>query len=640
MRGIIVNINIDDPVRVWVRTNDNIKRLEKFFFKPIIYLEKRELERAKTFLTSPTVEEVFQEKKTVNPRGDKKELIGVKLSGFQPYFALKHFLENLNIAAYNIDIFPEQLFLQAPALVESDIKINHGIHGNPIDPATPEPPPIKLAFLKQENNNIAIETEDETITINAKEKQALTRTIKTLNIDMIVHDDHLPKHLIVQVKKENLDKLFVPKSKFPGLAALSEKALFTFTSPKRVVELTIGNSVDARQVHFALKKNWAIPMKENNVVFLEPASFYYSIDKGPIMITPRGSVFENVAAIDFTSMFPNIIMKYNLSYETCTPKQVKRDNVGFLPEILKTPLERRLAFKKLKEKNPHAEERYKMLKLLLVAIYGFSGKLDNRFGNPLCNMYINYYARIEMENAIKTAKKQEFKVVYSDTDSLFVTKQNMNIEEVNELIQKIRNATSLPVSLQDYFRVIVFTKTSNAKRRVLKRYYGLTREGNIVIKGITSVRTDTPPLIKKAQIEAIETTLTLLEKNTPWKIPEKISEIYNKYFEMIKEGQVKLSELIIKKKLRKDPSEYRTNQPHVIIAKHIKQATKEDEIEYIYTGSRNKNPHERATTPNRAKYYDKIKYLEMLKKAINEIYEPIKEIIEENATKTILSKVG
>ena len=46
MRGIIVNINIDDPVRVWVRTNDNIKRLEKFFFKPIIYLEKRELERA------------------------------------------------------------------------------------------------------------------------------------------------------------------------------------------------------------------------------------------------------------------------------------------------------------------------------------------------------------------------------------------------------------------------------------------------------------------------------------------------------------------------------------------------------------------------------------------------------------------
>ena len=252
----------------------------------------------------------------------------------------------------------------------------------------------------------------------------------------------------------------------------------------------------------------------------------------------------------------------------------------------------------------------------------------------------NYYARRELENAIKTAKKLGFKVIYSDTDSLFVTKQHMSITTIKKLIQEITNITGLPISLQDYFRVIIFPKSSNPERRTLKRYYGLTQKGNIVIKGITATRADTPHLIKRAQIEAIKTILSELDKNTLTRIPEKINEIYNEYFKIIKEGQAKLSELIVRKKLRKNPSEYKTNQPHIVIAKNMLQAKKEDEIEYIYTGSRSKNPHEKATTPNKAKHYDKIKYLEMLKKSIDEVYNPIKEIMEKTPIKQNLSKVG
>lgn len=65
----------------------------------------------------------------------------------------------------------------------------------------------------------------------------------------------------------------------------------------------------------------------------------------------------NVAELDFESMFPNIILSHNISYETTLPRGVDTSRQGF-GEVMKTVLDRRLCFKHLRKKFPPESVEY------------------------------------------------------------------------------------------------------------------------------------------------------------------------------------------------------------------------------------------------------------------------------------------
>ena len=48
-------------------------------------------------------------------------------------------------------------------------------------------------------------------------------------------------------------------------------------------------------------------------------------DRGGLILSPKIGLHENVGVLDFESMFPHIIVKYNVSYETVSPNGIKTD---------------------------------------------------------------------------------------------------------------------------------------------------------------------------------------------------------------------------------------------------------------------------------------------------------------------------
>ena len=109
---------------------------------------------------------------------------------------------------------------------------------------------------------------------------------------------------------------------------------------------------------------------------------------------------------NFESMFPNIIVKYNVSYETVDLYRVRSKPRSLLVDVVKHFLERRLYYKRLREKlyEPYrtmADQRQSKLKMLLASCYGYSGNNYNRFGNTLTYEWIN---RISRKLCIKSMK--------------------------------------------------------------------------------------------------------------------------------------------------------------------------------------------------------------------------------------------
>jgi DNA polymerase I len=71
-------------------------------------------------------------------------------------------------------------------------------------------------------------------------------------------------------------------------------------------------------------------------------------DKGGMIFQPEPGVYEKVHQIDFTSLYPSIIVKYNLSPETIEHPE----RTGFLASVLSSLLNLRIETKRLKKTNP------------------------------------------------------------------------------------------------------------------------------------------------------------------------------------------------------------------------------------------------------------------------------------------------
>jgi DNA polymerase elongation subunit (family B) len=133
---------------------------------------------------------------------------------------------------------------------------------------------------------------------------------------------------------------------------------------------------------------------------------------------------------------------------------------------------------------------------------------------------------------------------------------------------------------------------------VLKQYYGITQDGELVVRGIEARRHDTPNFIKKFQTELL---YTLFDCNS-------IDEVVTKGYEnalllvtraidkiMIGGDDITQEDLVISKLLGQNIEKYRSLFPHVCAAIQIGKdkdslPSKGENIKYIYTDAQHSNP--------------------------------------------------
>jgi DNA polymerase elongation subunit (family B) len=332
-------------------------------------------------------------------------------------------------------------------------------------------------------------------------------------------------------------------------------------------------------------------------------------------------------------MFPNIIVHKNVSYETVTSEGVDTSNPGFMGAFTRPFLERRLWLKHQRDTyipgSPEwwwCQRRQSALKLMLVVVYGYSGCYANRFANVRVFQEINRQARIAMVQALNVCLENGFEVVYGDTDSLFVKGQGASEEDYRGLAAEITEETRLRMGLDRHFRYLVLlTKTTDPRMAVTRRYYGKLTDGRFFYRGIELRRHDTPSYIKGMQTRMME---ALFEADDPETVlGEGVAEalgIANRAMREVRRGRVNPHELVISKRLRRELSEYRSRQPHIVAA--MLGAEEGEDSNYLLLNTGRKNPYLRVMPASLLngghRGYDRKKYSEMTRRAAWNLLRP------------------
>jgi DNA polymerase elongation subunit (family B) len=483
--------------------------------------------------------------------------------------------------------------------------------------------------------------EDETVFENSEEKvilQQFSDYVQEKSPDVIVSlgdydNGKVLRYLFDRAKKIGFDlqlgrRIYISSSyrkttyfdEF-GFAGLIERARFGFLPLDLAAKYSINRVIDSRNCFELIQRGFVIPSRDNNHEHIRTVEQIISGDKGGMIISPQIGLHEDVLALDYDSEYANLIVNHNISYETIGGE----DSKGLLPSVVERFVKRRIHFKKLlkelqKDSIEYAwcEQRVNSLKNILVCLYGSTGSLWNRFGNVLAFEEIN---RLSREVLIKTkdiVQRLGYELIYADTDSVFI-KRTESASDYSQVIDTLSKETGLSISVDYHYKFLVLLPLEvDEKIEVLKHYFGLTFDNELVVRGIEIRRHDVPAFIKRFQTQLLHTLFDCKDS----------SEILTKGYEdalllvtqaidtIITGEGLNDQDLVISKLLRQDIQRYKSLFPHVSAAIQSRNyPLKGDTIQYIYTDSKHNNPLCRVTPIEDTQSlprYDKEKYKEMI----------------------------
>ncbi|HYR81860.1 MAG TPA: DNA polymerase domain-containing protein, partial [Thermoplasmata archaeon] len=241
------------------------------------------------------------------------------------------------------------------------------------------------------------------------------------------------------------------ESDFAGLAELSRLSTLT---PQEQARLTPGTAFSAMQVNQAYHDGCLVVWKKNRPEDFKDAENLLRGDRGGFTFEPEVGVHEGLYELDFSSLYPSIMVKYNISAETLDCACCMMDGlpvpemryhlctrrVGIVGRVLKPLIERRRYYKKMKKEPGPLQGVYEgrdtILKWTLVTSFGYQGYKNARFGRIECHEAINAYARNILVRTMEIAESHGYEVVHGIVDSVWLrpTANADPIEKVREHI--------------------------------------------------------------------------------------------------------------------------------------------------------------------------------------------------------------
>jgi len=388
--------------------------------------------------------------------------------------------------------------------------------------------------------------------------------------------------------------------------------------------------------------------------------------KGAFVKTPEPGIYSNIVVFDFRSMYPSIIVSHNISPSSLVKENSQKEEaeaketeeffiapngtkfrkqpLATIPKALKLILDERTEVKKLLKKDPENTillARSQALKIVANSFYGYLGYARSRFYSKECAESITAYGRYYINLIMKKAEEEGLKVIYGDTDSIFVELKDKTKEDAINFAKKVNSILpkDMELELEGFYPrgVFVTKKTTKEEVGAKKKYALLTEDGKIKIRGFEFVRRDWSRIAKIAQQKVLEAILKKGEKEEAIKALKEI-------IKNLEEGKVNLKDLVIYTRLRKDLRSYDVTSPELSAAlKAIKEGKKKKEeiegsvIGYIIT-KQGSTISEKATLEEFAKDYDAKYYinhqvLPAAMKILKELGISEKDIFEEKQKK-------
>ena len=311
----------------------------------------------------------------------------------------------------------------------------------------------------------------------------------------------------------------------------------------------------------------------------------HAAQQGGHVLEPITGLHRNVWVFDFKSLYPSVIRTFNIDPLSYVAQPSASDDLirtpggafhrasAILPRMLDDLFPRREAAKKAGD-----EVASNAIKILMNSFYGVLGTPACRFYNPALANSITGTGREMLLWSKRWFEQAGYKVLYGDTDSLFVLSGIANADEAHHrgktsaatlnaelaafIQERWRVQSKLELKFEKLYTQLFLSPARHSTRGASKRYAGL-RYGKDVAEftGMEVVRRDWTALAKQVQRELYQRLFT----------DQPIDAYLADIVQQVRSGKLD-DALVYRKNLRKGADDYTaTTPPHVAAARKSTQ---------------------------------------------------------------------
>ncbi len=320
----------------------------------------------------------------------------------------------------------------------------------------------------------------------------------------------------------------------------------------------------------------------------------HAVQHGGHVLEPVTGLHANVWVFDFKSLYPSIIRTFNidpLGYVPnpapgadviATPGGAFRREPAILPSMLDELFPRREAAKQAGD-----TVASNAIKILMNSFYGVLGTPACRFHNPALPNAITGLGRELLLWSKQWFETAGFRVLYGDTDSLFVHAGTMSTDaaraagpqlaaQLNDALaryidERWRLPSRLELEFEKLYLKLLLPRVRGGVGGARKRYAGLVDGKAIEFVGMEVVRRDWTALAKQVQRELYRRLFA----------GEAVDRYLAGVVQDVRRGSLD-DTLVYRKNLRKGAEDYTASSPqHVVAARKSKQASRL--ISYVIT---------------------------------------------------------
>jgi len=308
--------------------------------------------------------------------------------------------------------------------------------------------------------------------------------------------------------------------------------------------------------------------------------------KGAYVFEPKPGLYDNIVVFDYRSLYPTIIGSHNISPGTlncsCCEGEAKLAPVedekiwfcekrkGFIPTMIEELITRRMRIKEIikdqtEEKFAILDARQNSLKLLANSFYGYLAFYAARWYSLDSAQATTAYGRYYIKQVIAKSQEADFKVIYSDTDSVFLTLEEKTKEDAIKFSEKVNQDLPglMELEFDGFYPSGIFVSAKMGDFGAKKRYALISENDVVIIKGFESVRRNTSLIAKQTQEKVFE--IILKEKDN-----EKAVQYVKRVVDDLRNKRIPVDKVIISIQLQKEISEYDAKGPHVAVAQKLK----------------------------------------------------------------------
>jgi len=312
---------------------------------------------------------------------------------------------------------------------------------------------------------------------------------------------------------------------------------------QRAISGTTSQWIDSLMIRLADRENIAVPQTRN-------VGRSDQIAGGHVQDVESG-LHPWVAVLDFKSMYPSIMIEQNICFTTRvdstdaptsglniapdgTTYLDRSHRTGLVPRLLQDLMDERdkqkVAMRKAKNAGDqsmvtfHDRMQY-AVKILMNSFYGVFASSFYRFTHPEIGASITSWARSNIQTVISTLESEKQRVVYGDTDSIFISspvppgtstkipdeddEDRANFEEAREITIRFGNELANRFSKSGAELEFEAALASMFSHGAKKRYFGqvVWPEEDLLIRGYEVRRSDSFVLLTQCMMTSFELIL-------------------------------------------------------------------------------------------------------------------------------------